>query len=559
MTALRRFLACGLLHACAFLSLHAASSTWTDLQGNTFKAEPLGTYGPFALFKTAAAKGRRVLLRMLSPEDCVRFYKETSGAGKYDRASDWSKAHSRISADLKGRLYELRGDKLELADLNGKPEPELYVCFFASAWEGVSYELAQWYRATYDRLRRLYGDDLQTIYLGVRHDSNDGFIKNLRLPWYTVRYTDRASFDAYRWFAPAEGSGMVVLSREGVPLIVTETNNLHGMKTFVDELCALAGAADERNQLLWKDRAYYLANIRPIQFANSSAPAAVVWNPLRPSILRKHNVERVAAKLAIDVAGKVTSVELLNKDTLPATLIGSLEKAFQASFVFLPAIDHGQAVASSLDFEYKPPTETTETELDRDWVLSSGRKALPISNWLLLRPIPVPADDFSQVDHVEADGKAVMAAVSVGGEKVDRRAQMNAFKGDPFGIEGSTDLKPVAGQSVTANDQTFTWERYDAADGFVDMQGKQNCDYCVGYAWTEFDAGAGGPALLGLGSDDGMKIWLNGALVHDRWVVRPTQVDQDVVRLKLAPGRNTILVKIQNWKDGWSFLFRIRP
>jgi hypothetical protein len=260
----------------------AAMSDWTDLQGTTFKGEPSGVFGPFAVFKTGSTKARRVLLRAMSPQDCVRFYQELRQGGKLERASDWSHSRSALSANLRGRVYRLEKDRLLPLDTDGVREPELYVCFFASGWEGISYELAAWYSAVYARLKRVYGDEMETVFLGVRHDRNDGFMKTMKVRWLTVDYALRSSIDPYRLFAPSSGAGMVLLTREGAPLVMTETNDLQGMKRFVDELCAIMGAADEHNSLFWKDRAYYLTNVRPVQFASAAAPALLVGNPLRP-------------------------------------------------------------------------------------------------------------------------------------------------------------------------------------------------------------------------------------------------------------------------------------
>ena len=32
-------------------------------------------------------------------------------------------------------------------------------------------------------------------------------------------------------------------------------------------------------------------------------------------------------------------------------------------------------------------------------------------------------------------------------------------------------------------------------------------------------------AWLGIGSDDGLKVWVNGRLVANSWVVRPSRLD----------------------------------
>ncbi len=51
---------------------------------------------------------------------------------------------------------------------------------------------------------------------------------------------------------------------------------------------------------------------------------------------------------------------------------------------------------------------------------------------------------------------------------------------------------------------------------------------------------------LKLGSDDGVKVWLNGEVVHDNPALRGLTVDQDSVVLKLKAGKNDLLIKVTN-------------
>ena len=38
--------------------------------------------------------------------------------------------------------------------------------------------------------------------------------------------------------------------------------------------------------------------------------------------------------------------------------------------------------------------------------------------------------------------------------------------------------------------------------------------------------------LLGIGSDAGIKVWLNGKLVHEKCAIRPVHPDEDVVPVR---------------------------
>jgi hypothetical protein len=94
---------------------------WTDTQGNKFKGEASEALGPLAVFRTGQLTGRKLAFRFLTPPDCVRFYQATQN--KPARAADWADAKSEVSADLRGHVTQLQGDKLVEFDVKGRPEP----------------------------------------------------------------------------------------------------------------------------------------------------------------------------------------------------------------------------------------------------------------------------------------------------------------------------------------------------------------------------------------------------------------------------------------------------
>ena len=61
---------------------------------------------------------------------------------------------------------------------------------------------------------------------------------------------------------------------------------------------------------------------------------------------------------------------------------------------------------------------------------------------------------------------------------------------------------------------------------------------------------------VGIGSDDGVRIWLNGELVHDNPAERGVAADQDLVDLRLRAGRNEVLMKVANYGGDFGFAFR---
>ena len=59
-----------------------------------------------------------------------------------------------------------------------------------------------------------------------------------------------------------------------------------------------------------------------------------------------------------------------------------------------------------------------------------------------------------------------------------------------------------------------------------------------------------------VGSDDGLRLWLNGELLIDRAVPRPLRVADHELVLSLRAGTNHLLAKVANGNGGWSFQMR---
>jgi hypothetical protein len=83
-------------------------------------------------------------------------------------------------------------------------------------------------------------------------------------------------------------------------------------------------------------------------------------------------------------------------------------------------------------------------------------------------------------------------------------------------------------------------------------------DDVVGYARTRVWSPSALAAQLELGSDDGIKVWLNGQVVHANNAERGMAPRQDVVKVKLNDGWNDLLLKITNRGGGWGFCCRLR-
>ena len=64
-------------------------------------------------------------------------------------------------------------------------------------------------------------------------------------------------------------------------------------------------------------------------------------------------------------------------------------------------------------------------------------------------------------------------------------------------------------------------------------------------------------ALLYIGSNDALKVWMNGTELLAKNVQRDAVVDQEQVQVNLKPGNNTLLLKVVNYSGPSGFYFRI--
>ena len=137
-----------------------------------------------------------------------------------------------------------------------------------------------------------------------------------------------------------------------------------------------------------------------------------------------------------------------------------------------------------------------------------------MKSWLVLKPIPVP----------EAEQKKAFA-----------EDQLNP-----------ANLQPSPGAKATIDGKEYEWQLVDSPYSVVDLvKGSKPSEFVIAYAWAEIEMPAVGKGLLGIGSDDGVKVWLNGKLIHQNWA-DVGEPDDDAVPVEWRGGKNQLLLKVQN-------------
>ena len=92
----------------------------------------------------------------------------------------------------------------------------------------------------------------------------------------------------------------------------------------------------------------------------------------------------------------------------------------------------------------------------------------------------------------------------------------------------------------------------------VELSSVVGGDHCVVYVRSKVHAPAKQTVRLDMGADDGIKVWVNGKLVHANNAVRGLTPEQDKATAVLNEGWNDVLVKITQHTMGCEACIRIR-
>ena len=133
---------------------------------------------------------------------------------------------------------------------------------------------------------------------------------------------------------------------------------------------------------------------------------------------------------------------------------------------------------------------------------------------------------------------------------------LEAFTADSGGAAFNTDFGPETGVDLSrshAND-TLHWVKKPE---FVDAK-THSLAAGVGasYLYRVIDSPSDREVGVSLGSDDGIRVWLNGIEVLSNQVSRGVAADQESLTLPLKQGENALLMKIVNTGGAGGFYFR---
>jgi hypothetical protein len=150
--------------------------------------------------------------------------------------------------------------------------------------------------------------------------------------------------------------------------------------------------------------------------------------------------------------------------------------------------------------------------------------------WLFLGPVHVPWKGDGYFPNEEASNK-FFDTESLGPERFEPRVR------------------------IAEND--YEWACLYSEYGVIDLTAVFDTWFVVAYAWAQVEMPEQANAVLGIGSDDCVKVWLNGKLVHEHRGGRGVIADSDRVAVTFKKGKNQLVLKILNYGGPWGFSCRL--
>jgi acetyl esterase/lipase len=166
-----------------------------------------------------------------------------------------------------------------------------------------------------------------------------------------------------------------------------------------------------------------------------------------------------------------------------------------------------------------------------------------IKEWFIAGTFPSP-----EVDKVQPDGTLHLGFY---------KDYLTSLGGETEAVLTSETV--IAHEAENGETLSVPVEKVVASDlGVVDLDAMfGNPDNVMAYAFCYVNSDKDQDAWFSLGSDDGVKVWVNGELVHSNYIGRGMSLGQDKFSAKLHEGNNTVLVKVIDMVRGWEFAVEV--
>ena len=238
------------------------------------------------------------------------------------------------------------------------------------------------------------------------------------------------------------------------------------------------------------------------------------------------------------------------------------------STAFCPGLARGQHVDPFMgDWRGSGVDENGQTSDFVAQVIAQGDGQYRIN---VLNRFDVRERPIHVMDGVLKDGKfpyTADAGAYTGSGALDGDVFRGFYKGDVGGrfemrrivrLSPTLGAKPPQGAIVLFDGRNLDpWERIGGVEGMINLAKLVGSDNAAAYVRTTFNSETARQAVLEVGSDDGVKVWMNGAVVHTNNASRGLSPGQDKIPVNLVKGPNRLMLKVTNGGGDWAACARL--
>jgi sialidase-1 len=165
-------------------------------------------------------------------------------------------------------------------------------------------------------------------------------------------------------------------------------------------------------------------------------------------------------------------------------------------------------------------------------------KIVTVHDWLVANPLPSKYYPNGMKENGLQDGFSMDFLSSIGGEK------------SPKIVTGKT-FNTHDGKKGSFVEHTWATNYINLTDLFG------NPADVFTYLYAELESNVDQDIYLHIGSNDASKVWINGDIVIEYPTGRSAEPSQDIARVNLRAGKNTILLKVDQYGGEWGAYVQI--
>ena len=126
-------------------------------------------------------------------------------------------------------------------------------------------------------------------------------------------------------------------------------------------------------------------------------------------------------------------------------------------------------------------------------------------------------------------------------------------------VGGEANINPKEDDTLTTVEENpLTWSYYRSPGATVDfIAGIGNHEHVTAYAACTIISPNEQRVEARLGSDDGVKVWLNGKIIYTYYGTRRLTLNDDIFPMTLKSGENRLLIKVYNGTSGWALALQL--